>query len=394
MTASASRGNDGRVREFGLAPLPAGQRRGEAPHGEGPGGPPIAWRGPPSGPQPGGEGASAPPAHRPLRTRPWWPWARRGAVLVFLLLVAVLLVQQARAVEWAEVFTAMRAYPWAVLAAAAALAALSHGIYATFDLIGRHYTGHRLPAATVMAITFVSYAFNLNMGTIVGAVGMRARLYTRLGLKAATVTRIVGTSMLTNWLGYCLLAGLAFAAWPPVLPEGWHLGGLALRAVGAGMVGLVLAYGAMCAFSTRREFHVRGHAIDLPGWRVALLQLLLSCSNWAVMGAAMFVLLQGQVPYPLALGVLLIGAVAGLLSRVPAGLGVLESVVVALLMGTQGSPSRNALLAAVLCYRAVYYWIPLGVAAVLYLGMEANARKLRAGAAAQAPAADARGRRP
>ncbi|RYF82632.1 MAG: UPF0104 family protein [Comamonadaceae bacterium] len=320
------------------------------------------------------------PGRVPLSQRPWWPWAKRIAVVGFLIFVAVLLVVQARAVEWGEVFTAMRAYPWSVLAGAAALAALSHVIYATFDLIGRHYTGHRLPAATVMAITFVSYAFNLNMGTLVGAVGMRVRLYTRLGLDGATVTRIVGSSMLTNWLGYTLLAGLAFALWPPALPEGWHLGTAAMRAMGAGMALLAVAYVLMCAFSTRREWTVRGQQIELPSVRVAFLQLALSCANWSVMGAALYVLLQSQsaVSYPMALSVLLIGAVAGLLSRVPAGLGVLESVVVALLMGTEGSPSRNALLAAVLCYRAVYYWIPLAVAALLYLGMEASARKLRA----------------
>lgn len=328
--------------------------------------------------------AMAAPPKKPLRERPWWPWFKRIGVVGFLVFVAALLVSQARAVEWGEVFTAMRAYPWAVLGGAAMLAALSHVIYATFDLIGRHYTGHQLPVPTVMAITFVSYAFNLNMGTLVGAVGMRVRLYTRLGLDAATVTRIVGTSMLTNWLGYFLLAGLAFAVWPPALPEGWHLGGMALRALGAGMVLLTLAYVAMCAFSSRREFHVRGHDVELPGWRVALLQLLMSCSNWAVMGGALYVLLQGQVTYPLALSVLLIGAVAGLLSRVPAGLGVLESVVVALL--ATADAQQTALLAAVLCYRAVYYWLPLGVAALLYLGMEMNAKKLRAARAPQAGA--------
>ncbi|RYF67550.1 MAG: UPF0104 family protein, partial [Comamonadaceae bacterium] len=189
------------------------------------------------------------------------------------------------------------------------------------------------------------------------------------------------SSMLTNWLGYVLLAGLAFALWPPALPEGWHLGMAAMRAMGMGMALLAVAYVLMCAFSKRREWTVRGQALELPSVRVAFLQLALSCANWSVMGAALYVLLrhsQGEVSYPLALSVLLIGAVAGLLSRIPAGLGVLESVVVALLIGTEGSPSRNALLAAVLCYRAVYYWIPLGVAALLYLGMEASARKLRA----------------
>ena len=53
--------------------------------------------------------------------------------------------------------------------------------------------------------------------------------------------------------------------------------------------------------------------------------------------------------------------------------GVLEAVFVALLAPPLTS---TALIAAVLCYRAVYYWAPLAVAVVLYLAMEAQARRL------------------
>lgn len=326
--------------------------------------------------------ADAPEASAPRRSglmaltqRPWWPWAKRIVVVGFLLFVITLLVIQARTIEWDEVFSTMRAYPVTVLALGAAFAALSHVVYSTFDLVGRHYTGHGLPVLTVMAIAFVSYAFNLNLGTLVGAVGMRVRLYSRLGLEPGVIARIVGSSMLTNWLGYFLLAGLAFMWWPLQLPEEWHLGVKALRGVGGALVLVALAYLLICAFAKRREWTVRGHEIALPGVRVAVVQLLLSCTNWAVMGAAMYVLLQGQVAYPMVLGVLLIGAVAGLLSRVPAGLGVLEAVFIALLAPPL---SNTVLIAAVLCYRAVYYWAPLAVAAVIYLLMEANAKKLAA----------------
>lgn len=307
------------------------------------------------------------------RARPWWPWAKRLVLGGFFLFVLTLLVFQARSIQWREVFDTVRGYPVSVVALAAVLGATSHLIYSGFDLVGRHYTGHRLRAPTVMAITFVSYAFNLNLGTVVGAVAMRVRLYSRLGLDAATITRIVGLSMLTNWLGYFLLAGLAFLWWPLALPADWHIGIGALRAVGAALVAVSLGYLGLCALSTRREWTVRGHAIALPGLRVAIVQLLLSTANWAVMGATMYVLLQGKVAYPMALGVLLIGAVAGLLSRVPAGLGVLEAVFMALLSSKMAD---SALVAAVLLYRAVYYWAPLLVAALLYLAMEAAAKKL------------------
>jgi uncharacterized membrane protein YbhN (UPF0104 family) len=322
-------------------------------------------------------GRSAPPGEPSLlsrwRGRPWWTWAQRIVVAGFFIFVLVLLVVQARAIQWNEVFSTMRAYPAHVVLLAAALGAASHLIYSSFDLVGRHYTGHKLRAPTVMAITFVSYAFNLNLGTLVGAVAMRVRLYSRLGLNPAVIARIVGLSMLTNWLGYFLLAGLAFIWWPLVLPADWHIGGGALHALGGVLVAVSLGYLGLCSFSKRREWTVRGHEIALPSLRVAIVQLLLSSANWAVMGAAMHVLLQGKVAYPVTLGVLLIGAVAGLLSRVPAGLGVLEAVFIALL--STRLPDA-ALIAAVLLYRAVYYWAPLVVAALLYLAMEAGAKRL------------------
>ncbi|MEJ8845339.1 YbhN family protein [Variovorax rhizosphaerae] len=310
-----------------------------------------------------------------VTSRPWWPWAKRIGVAGFLAFVLFMLVHEARTIDWPEVFATMRDYPLGVVCLAAALAWTSHLIYSTFDLVGRHYTAHPLRPGSVMAITFVSYAFNLNLGTVVGALAMRVRLYTRLGLEAPVIARVVGLSMLTNWLGYCLLAGLAFAFWPVPMPPDWHLGTVALRVLGGALVLASLGYLALCAFSKRREFSVRGHEIALPNLRLACVQLVISCANWSVMGATMYVLLQGQVAYPVALGVLLIGAISGLMSRVPAGLGVLEAVFIALL-----SPplSTTTLIAAILTYRAVYYWAPLAVATLVYLAMEVNAKKLAA----------------
>lgn len=330
-----------------------------------------------------GSPADAPAAMpAPARTRwqrmtahPWWPWTKRLVLGGFALFVVTALVFQARAVDWTQVFQAMAAYPAETLALALALAACSHCLYSCFDFVGRRYTGHKLANRSVLAITFVSYAFNLNLGTVVGAVAMRYRLYSRLGLDAATVTRVVVVSMLTNWLGYLFLAGVLFAWLPMDLPADWHLTTAALRGVGILLLLLASCYLAACAFWPAREITIRSTCITLPSFPMALVQLAISVANWSVMGAIMFVLLGGKVPYTMALGVLLTGAVAGLLSRVPAGLGVLEAVFVAFFSDTV--PTAQ-LLAAVLSYRAVYYWTPLVVAALLYAWMEARAKALRA----------------
>jgi uncharacterized membrane protein YbhN (UPF0104 family) len=72
------------------------------------------------------------------------------------------------------------------------------------------------------------------------------------------------------------------------------------------------------------------------------------------------------------LATLLVAAIAGVLTHVPAGLGVLEAVFVALL--STRMPATE-LLAALLAYRGIYYLAPLAIAAVVYLVLEARIGK-------------------
>ncbi|MDM0111731.1 lysylphosphatidylglycerol synthase domain-containing protein [Variovorax sp. J22R133] len=311
----------------------------------------------------------------PLTHRPWWPWARRAVVLGFLVGVAALLVRQARTIDWSEVLQAMGQLPPGTLLAAAALAACSFAIYSSYDLLGRHLTGHKLGTGTVMGVTFISYAFNLNLGSTVGGIGFRFRLYSRLGLKNETITRILGFSMLTNWAGYLVAAGIAFAFWPPALPPDWKIGTDGLRIAGGAALLVALAYVLFCAWAHERTWRIRGHLIEPPSVRMALLQLGMSCLNWSLIGAVVWTLLQGKVDYPHVLAVLLTSAMAGLIVRVPAGLGVLEAVFVALLAY---QVPQGQLLAALLAYRGIYYLAPLLLATVAYGITEMRARKLRA----------------
>ena len=308
-----------------------------------------------------------------LAVRPWWPWAKRGLTTAFLLFVAWLLIHQAREIEWTKVLEAAKKYPAGTLAIGALFAALSHLLYSTYDLFGKRQTGHDIPAPRVMLTTFISYAFNLNFGSLIGGIAFRYRLYDRLGLPMKTTTEVVGMSILTNWLGYALVAGCLFVALPFEVPEDWPVGGAVIRSLGVVMVLIALGYVAACAFAKRRTWTLRRHTLNLPSGRFALLQLGVSATSWMVMGVVMFTLLREyEVSYPATLAVLLSAAVAGVVTYVPAGLGVLEAVYIALLSHTV---PKTDLLAAVLAYRGMYYWAPLALAIVLYLLMEAGGRR-------------------
>jgi uncharacterized membrane protein YbhN (UPF0104 family) len=301
-----------------------------------------------------------------------WPWIKRALGVAFLAVVAFLLVRYARTVDWGEVRNSVQELPRDVLLKALGLAVISHVVYSLMDLVGRHYTGHRIPKRKVMQVSFVCYSFNLNLGSLVGGIGLRYRLYSRLGLRYGNITRIITLSMITNWIGYILLAGLVFTIFPLQLPPTWRLDSEELRLLGVGLLAFAIGYLGLCAFSRVRSWNVRGHDIDLPTLRLALAQLAISCTHWTTMAAVPWMLLQGQVEYPTALAVLLIAAIAGVILHIPAGLGVTEAVFIALL---SHRVPEHQLLGALLAYRALFYLTPLVAGALLYLKVEMRTRK-------------------
>lgn len=301
-----------------------------------------------------------------------WPRTRQILFVAFALAVLGLIAWRAREIDWTAVLAALRALPLRTVALASVIALAAHVAYISYDVLARHYTGHRLGLGRTIAVAGVSFAFNLNLGALVGGIALRYRLYSRFGLAVPVITRVVGFSLLTNWMGYAALAGASFASglvdWPDAAP----LSGMALRALGTGLLLVVTSYLAACRWSRRRSLTVRGHSIELPRARMAALQVAAGVTHWSLVATVLYVLLQGQVGFVSVLGALLVGAVAGVITHIPAGLGVLEAVFVSLLSDAH---PVNELLAALLAYRAVFYLGPLLIAAVAYLALELAARR-------------------
>jgi glycosyltransferase 2 family protein len=299
-----------------------------------------------------------------------WLLAKRALTIGFMILVLVLLVVQVREIDWADVPEALARYRGPILLLALLLAVLSHGLYGLFDQIARRCTGHRLARLRVATIAFVSYAFNLNMGAMVGGVGFRYRLYSRYGLDGGTITQIIGLSVAANWLGYLVIGGMVFSMQVIALPAGWEVGADGLRWIGYAMLALALGYLASCGMARRRSWTVREQQVVLPSLGIALLQLLISAANWLLIGFLIYLLLLQQIPYLTVLAVVLISAIAGVLAHIPAGLGVIELVFLTML---DHLLPGSEMIAALLAYRAVYYLLPLAAALLVYLLLEARA---------------------
>ncbi len=203
---------------------------------------------------------------------------------------------------------------------------------------------------------------------------MRFRLYSRLGLKPSQITRVFTMSVLTNWLGYMWLAGMIFAMGWIKPPASWEIGFTALRGLGAGLLVACMVYLWLCGFSKRRSWTIRGHEIQLPSLRLALIQLVLGAANWSLMALVVYFMLSQKAAYPEVLGILMISSIAGVVTHIPAGLGVIEAVFVAMLADEM---SKGAIVGGLIGYRVIYFLIPLLFATLVYVVLEARAKKLR-----------------
>jgi glycosyltransferase 2 family protein len=309
---------------------------------------------------------------RAMLGHPSWPWIKRVGGGLFLLVVVGLLVRYARNVDWLRVKESVLALPHPVLLQALGFAVVSHAVYSLMDVVGWHYTGHHMRRYQVMLVSFISYAFNLNLGSLVGGIGLRYRLYTNHDVRYGNITRIVTLALITNWIGYILLAGLVFTIAPLELPPHFKVDSEELRMIGVALLSVAVLYLVLCGWSKQRSWEIRGHDVDLPTLRMALAQFAISGTHWMTMAAVPWTLLGGAIDYPTVLSVLLIAAMAGVMLHIPAGLGVTEAVFIALL--SHRIPEHQ-LLGALLAYRAIFYLTPLVVGALLYAKVEMHTRK-------------------
>ncbi|WP_296250943.1 lysylphosphatidylglycerol synthase domain-containing protein [Pseudomonas sp. UBA4194] len=310
-------------------------------------------------------------AGQPKKRASKWVWAKRAMTLFCFILVPVLLFLLVKNLDWQEVRHALGSYKLSTLLIGAGIALTSYLVFASYDVLARRYTGHKVPVTQVMPLAFVCYAFNLNLSSWVGGIALRYRLYSKLGLDVPTITRILSMCLITNWLGYMFIAGTVFAMGLPELPEGYKIGSTGLRVIGVVIIALGLVYLLACRFAKKRTWTVRDQEITLPSFKVAASQALLGALNWALMGALVWSLLPEKVGYPTILAILLISSIAGVIAHIPAGLGVLETIFITLL---QGQYSKGTLLAALIAYRALYFLMPLAIACVVYLVVERRTR--------------------
>ncbi len=302
-------------------------------------------------------------------------WAMIGVVLVLGALVFDSLYALLDHVHYADMVAALQATPARQLWLAILATALSYVALTGYDASGLRYVGARVPSGTVATTSFIAYALGntIGLGSLTAG-SVRARLYTAAGLDAASVTAAVAFD--ASALGVSTTAfgavGLLWGA--PHIAALTHLPASLLEALALLVLAGVVLLLALCL--RRRHVTLFGRwEIRLPPPGLAAQQFVISAADLSAAAAALWVLLPpGVVELPTFVAFYALAMTLGVLSQSPGGLGVFEAVI---LLGCSGHASPAQVLAALLYYRAIYFLLPLVVAAAMLAMLE-----LRSGAGA------------
>ncbi len=259
---------------------------------------------------------------------------------------------------------------------AIALTAMNYVILMGYDWLAIKYLGHALPVGKLAVASFIGHVSSFNLGAMFGGSSMRYRIYSAWKFSMVEIVQLVAILGVTFWLGVLALAGVMFLLVPLPIPPGlltllppWAGDWLASRGLpwlGLILLAHVLAYLGICAIR-RKPLRIWRWDLPLPPPTLSLAQIGVSCADLMIAAAVFYVLLPSgiSVTYPTFLSVFLLALVVQVFLHVPAGIGVFDAVMVAFFLD-----QKEAMTAALLVFRGIYYLLPLAVAGVVWLGLE------------------------
>jgi uncharacterized membrane protein YbhN (UPF0104 family) len=260
-----------------------------------------------------------------------------------------------------EIIASVTSIPIDHIARMGAFAAASYLCLSCFDALAVRYVGRTLPYRRIAVTSFCALSIGHNVGFAALSSGaIRYRLYSQWGLEAYDVAKLILFCALTVGYGLMVLGGVALLLQPDLAQEITHVGRAAILTLGTTCLVLAGAYLALAAF-VRRTFRFRRWSLELPSLRLALGQTIIGPLNFAFVAACLYEALAatGDVTYLGVATVYVIANLATLLSHVPGGLGVIESVVLFLLPG-------HKVIGALILFRLAYFLVPLCLGSVLF----------------------------
>lgn len=312
-------------------------------------------------------------------TNRWQALKRFAPALLGLLLFGLSLWaihQELHRYGWQNVLTSLQNIPRKHLLGAGLLMVINYIFLTAYDTLAMTYVGESLPYFKTGFVGFVSYAISNSVGlALLSSSAIRYRFYSQWGLSNRKIASIIAFCNLSFWLGLLTVGGITFLIDPLQLPPFLRLPFASVHPLGFIFLTLTLAY-LWLSLLTRQSLQIGKWRLPHVPLYLSLWQIIITAIDWGLAAAILYILLpnHSSLSYPGFFGIYLLAQIVGLISNVPGGLGIFETVI---LLSLTSLFSSVQLLGALLAYRVIYFWIPL-LLATLSLGFYEGFRQVQA----------------
>lgn len=295
----------------------------------------------------------------------WKPWLIGAGVLVITVLLVHTLRDLLLEFSYGDLLDAIRSTSGSAVGFALLATAVSFLALTGYDASSLRYVGAPVSYRVAAETSFIAYALanTVGLGVLTGG-AVRLRLYGAAGVEAGAISRAIAFNAAAFILGISVVGAAALLWGADSVAPALHIPALVLQA-GASLI-LVGAAILIILCRDGRERRLFGRfTLRLPSATLALQQLFISAVDIAATAAVLWFLLPaGAIDFPAFMGFFAIAIVAGVLSHVPGGLGVFEAV---MLLALRDHVPAEALAAALVLYRLIYYVLPLLLALTLLI---------------------------
>lgn len=241
---------------------------------------------------------------------------------------------------------------------------ISYLMTTAYDILAFIYIGFPVNYLKVAIGAFISYAISNNIGlSLLTGSAVRYRLYSKWRVPPGVIAQVIAFTNLTFWLGLLGVCGLVFLLTPLKIPSILDLPFVSVRPVG---IIFLLVMGVYLLWTSFNHKPVKLGQLELnfPTVSISLTLIIFASVDWGAAAGVLYVLLpEGSTSSFLSyFSIYLLAMTASIISNIPGGLGVFETVILTL-VSSEVNPAK--VLGSLLVYRAIYYLLPLIVATVL-----------------------------
>ncbi len=296
----------------------------------------------------------------------------RYSSLLFFALAIYIVWGQVKKLGLKNILESIFSIPLSSIIWAAIVVIIGYLALSLYDFLALKYIKKNMTPLRVMAASMSGFAVSNNVGhAYISGAAVRYDFYSSWGLTGGDILKMIGFSTLTYVLGVGFLLDISLLVAPATDIPGEVLSPKLLYGGGAIMTIAFLIYW-FAVIVPKRTLRIKKVVLPAPSKTMTITQIALGAVDMLLVAIVCYIVMQHSIKLNFVhfLSIFMIAQFIGLSTQVPGGIGVFEGIFLYLLPPEM--EDTGGVMASLIVFRIMYYFIPLAVAGLSILAYQSR----------------------